>query len=44
MNWNKFTIKSQDAIQKAMQIAAERSHQAIEPEHLLLALIDDETG
>jgi len=44
MNWNKFTIKSQDAIQKAMQIAAERNHQVIEPEHLLLALIDDETG
>ncbi|CUS84339.1 ATP-dependent Clp protease ATP-binding subunit ClpB [Candidatus Kryptonium thompsonii] len=44
MNWNKFTIKSQDAIQKAMQIAAEKSHQVIEPEHLLLALIDDETG
>lgn len=44
MNWNKFTIKSQDAIQKAMQIAADRNHQVIEPEHLLLALIDDETG
>ncbi len=44
MNWNKFTIKSQDAIQKAMQFAADRNHQVIEPEHLLLALIDDETG
>ncbi|MCX7763162.1 MAG: ATP-dependent chaperone ClpB, partial [Candidatus Kryptonium sp.] len=44
MNWNKFTIKSQDAIQKAMQIASEKSHQVIEPEHLLLALIEDETG
>jgi ATP-dependent Clp protease ATP-binding subunit ClpB len=44
MNWNKFTIKSEDAIQKAMQIAADRNHQVIEPEHLLLALIDDETG
>ncbi|CUU00894.1 ATP-dependent Clp protease ATP-binding subunit ClpB [Candidatus Thermokryptus mobilis] len=44
MNWNKFTIKSQDAIQKAMQIAADKNHQVIEPEHLLLALIDDETG
>jgi ATP-dependent Clp protease ATP-binding subunit ClpB len=44
MNWNKFTIKSQDAIQKAMQIAADRNHQVIEPEHLLFALIDDETG
>jgi ATP-dependent Clp protease ATP-binding subunit ClpB len=27
-----------------MQIAADRNHQVIEPEHLLLALIDDETG
>ncbi|MBQ7824629.1 MAG: ATP-dependent chaperone ClpB [Bacteroidaceae bacterium] len=35
MNFDNFTIKSQEAIQKAAQIAAGKSQQAIEPAHLL---------
>lgn len=39
MNLNQFTIKAQEAIETASQIAKENSHQAIEPAHLLKALI-----
>lgn len=39
MNLNQFTIKSQEAIQKAQEIAAAKQHQAIENMHLLKALL-----
>jgi ATP-dependent Clp protease ATP-binding subunit ClpB len=35
MNLNNFTIKSQEAIQKASEIAQSMSHQGIEPAHIL---------
>lgn len=35
MNLNQFTLKSQEAIQKAQQIAMEFSNQSIEPQHIL---------
>ena len=35
MNLNNFTIKSQEAIQKAQQIAMEKGNQAIEIGHIL---------
>ena len=35
MNLNQFTLKSQEAIQKAQQIALEFGNQSIEPQHLL---------
>ncbi len=44
MNLNKLTIKSQEALEGAQGIADERSHQAIEPEHLLVALLKDDEG
>lgn len=40
MNWDKYTIKSQEMIQSAMTIARRHDHQAIEPEHLLAALTE----
>ena len=40
MNFEKFTIKSQEALQKAAEIAMEFQHQGIEPAHLLKALLD----
>lgn len=40
MNWDKYTIMSQEMIQSAMTIARRRDHQAIEPEHLLAALTE----
>ena len=44
MNFNKFTLKSQEAVQNAQEIASSYSNQAIEPEHLLAALIQDSEG
>ena len=38
MQLDKFTIKSQEAVQRAHQMAVEREHQAIECGHLLKAL------
>jgi len=35
MNLNKFTIKSQEAIQQAQQLAMSSGHQSIEPAHIL---------
>lgn len=40
MNFNKFTIKSQEAVQQAQQLAQSLEHQQIEPEHLLKALLE----
>ncbi len=44
MNLNKFTIKSQEAVQNAQEIAQSYGNQAIEPEHLLAALVQDSEG
>ena len=42
--FEKFTIKAQEALEKAQMIAEERSHQQVEVEHLLLALLEQEEG
>jgi len=44
MNLNRFTIKSQEALDRARQIAEEYGHQEINSVHLLLALIQQEEG
>lgn len=44
MNLQKFTLKSQEALQTAQEIAANYNNQAIEPIHLLAALVQDSTG
>jgi ATP-dependent Clp protease ATP-binding subunit ClpB len=44
MDLNRLTIKSQQALADAQQQAAARSHQTIEPEHLLFALLSDPEG
>jgi len=40
MNFNNFTIKSQEAIQRAQQLAQSMEHQQIETEHLFKAILD----
>ncbi len=40
MNFNNFTIKSQEAVQKAVDMATRRNQQSIEPTHLLLGVMD----
>lgn len=44
INFNKLTIKSQEALQNAQEIASSYSNQQIEPEHLFAALIQDKEG
>jgi ATP-dependent Clp protease ATP-binding subunit ClpB len=39
MTLDKFTIKAQEAVQEAVRIAEARRQQAIEPEHLLAAIL-----
>jgi len=40
MNFNNYTIKSQEAVQNAMQIAASNKNQSIETAHLLKGIIN----
>ncbi len=40
MNLNNFTIKSQEAVQRASEIARAKNHQSIEPAHLLKGVIE----
>jgi ATP-dependent Clp protease ATP-binding subunit ClpB len=42
MNLNKFTVKAQEAVVKAQQSALEFGQQAIEPAHLLYAVLEED--
>jgi ATP-dependent Clp protease ATP-binding subunit ClpB len=42
MHFDKFTVKSQETIQKAHSIASQLNHQEFDPEHLLSAMINIE--
>ena len=44
MNLNKFTQKSQEAIQEAQSLALRRSHEQVDGEHLLSVLVEQEGG
>ncbi len=44
MNLNRFTEKAQEAVFGAQQLAESLNHPQIEPEHLLVALIEQEGG
>src|SRR5581483_5894605 len=44
MDMNKMTVKLQEALQAASSIALRRSHQGIDVEHLLLALVEQTGG
>ena len=44
MNYEQFTLKAQEALRDAASIAQKNDHSSIEPEHLLLALLDQEGG
>jgi len=44
MRIDKFTQKGQEAVLEAQNLTQEYSHPAIEPEHLLKALLDQENG
>jgi ATP-dependent Clp protease ATP-binding subunit ClpB len=44
MDINKFTQKAQEAILAAQQLAGQMNHSQIEPEHLLVALVEQPEG
>jgi ATP-dependent Clp protease ATP-binding subunit ClpB len=44
MRFDKFTIKSQELIQNAQSMASEHNNQQIEPEHLLLSMLNEPEG
>src|SRR5450759_3047430 len=44
MTFDKFTEKAQEALQGAAELARSGGQQAVEPEHLLLALLHQEEG
>ena len=41
MNFNKFTIKAQETLQNAVEIAQNYNNQIVEPEHIFAAMIQD---
>lgn len=43
-NINKLTVKAQDVVQNAIEIAQNYGNQIIEPEHILAAMVQDETN
>lgn len=40
MNLSNFTVKAQEAVQRAQQVAMQYGHQAIEPGHLLVGILE----
>ncbi len=44
MRYDKLTIKSQETLQGAHELASEKGHQQIEPEHLLAVMLADGQG
>lgn len=42
MNLNKFTIKAQEAVQAALELASNKNHQGLEPVHVLKSLLADQ--
>ena len=44
MRFDKFTLKAQEAVQAAQQLAERFGHQQIEPEHVLRVLLDQKDG
>ena len=44
MNLQKFTVKAQEAVQAAMEIAQSHTHQGIETPHVMKAFLQEEGG
>src|SRR5712691_8343843 len=44
MDLNKLTLKSQETLRAAQELAQSRNHQQIEPAHVLFALVSDPEG
>ncbi len=44
IRWDRFTVKSQEAVQRASELAAEHGNPELEPVHVLAALLEDREG
>jgi ATP-dependent Clp protease ATP-binding subunit ClpB len=44
IRWDKFTVKAQEAVQRASQLASEHGNSELQPLHLLAALLEDKEG
>ena len=44
MRFDKFTLKAQEVVQASQQLAEKFGHQQIEPEHLVMAILDQREG
>src|ERR671912_5867 len=44
MRLDRYTLRGQEAIQSAIEAAEKNQHQQVEPEHLLLAILDEKDG
>jgi len=44
LRFDKMTVKAQDALQEAQEIAARHENQSVEPVHLLAALVEQQDG
>jgi len=44
IRWDKFTVKAQEAVQRASEVAAENGNPELLPAHLLVALLEDKEG
>jgi ATP-dependent Clp protease ATP-binding subunit ClpB len=44
MRLDKFTLRAQEAIQSAIELAERNQHQQVEPEHLLVAMLEQQEG
>src|SRR5436305_14209161 len=44
IRWDKFTVKAQEAVQRANELASEHGNPELLPVHLLAALIEDSEG
>jgi ATP-dependent Clp protease ATP-binding subunit ClpB len=44
IRWDKFTVKAQEAVQRANELASEHGNPEMTPAHLLAALVEDREG
>jgi len=44
IRWDKLTVKAQEAVQRANDIASEHGNPELQPEHILAALLQDQEG
>ncbi len=44
IRWDKFTVKAQEAVQRASELASEHGNPEVLPAHLLAALLEDKEG